>query len=86
MASRKHSQDRTNYILIDPTGDNQAIHTTDIEEAFELWSADTNWLAHSYNPIEHFADDMSDEFHERLEGERIEARSMHRHYNSLRVA
>ncbi len=67
MASLKHSQDKTFYVLRDPSGENQSIVTDDENEAFELWSSDTTWLADSYNPIEGWSLPLADEWSELLE-------------------
>lgn len=58
----KHSQDRTVYVLIDPTGENDGIVTFDEDEAIELWSHNQTWKAHAYNPVEGWARLLDDEW------------------------
>lgn len=86
MASAKHSQDRTFWVLNDPTGDNDAVVTTDENEAFDMWAADTSWTAHAYNPIENWAMPVADEFQDRLDDERVEAKLATWLYETRRVA
>lgn len=64
MASLKHSQDRTFYVLRDPEDVNQPIVTADEAEALELWASDQKWLAESYNPIEGWSWPLTDEWAE----------------------
>lgn len=79
--------DCTQYVIRDPADWNgDAFITTNINDAFEHWASDPDrFQALEYNLAEHSCDELTDDFRDWQDENRIEAAAVRRHERSYAV-